>query len=271
MLFPYSIVRWIKGVEEIEIDACGDSPGLSSEEINSKYDMLLLPFANAFRKNYIAALIRWTSLIQQLTIPCVVMGIGLQAGISDNGGNVEYKFSFDEDVLNFCNAVLEKFNQIGVRGEITKKYLVGIGVPENSGCVIGCPSMFMNGTDKAPIRKPDFSSIDKIGFNTAKNNRCVPIIEYWMFVYKNSMFISQEIWEHIMLHTGIGTQEEGDYDEFNRKYDEALKTYCIFLDSNTVRYRIPNSRISFSDEVIQVGGDTTLQHIAGYPEKHTCQ
>lgn len=116
--------------------------------INEYYDYFVLPFANAFRTDFIEYINRYTKLIKKIKIPCIVIGINVQTEIDDN---LKHSFSFDNDVKRFVSAVLDKSESFGVRGEITAKYLENLGFKNNID-VIGCPSMFLNG-DKINVKK----------------------------------------------------------------------------------------------------------------------
>lgn len=118
-----------------------------AEEINEKYDALVLPFANAFRPQFEGRLRRFAELIERLSIPVVVFGCGAQAGLSFE---TEQLHSMSETVKRFARAVLDRSASIGVRGEFTEGYLRGLGFRDVE--VIGCPSMFMFG-DRIGIEK----------------------------------------------------------------------------------------------------------------------
>ena len=47
------------------------------ERWNAEYDMFLIPLANAFRTTFKKELKMLTDLVERLTIPCVVVGVGL--------------------------------------------------------------------------------------------------------------------------------------------------------------------------------------------------
>lgn len=78
MLFPYAIMRNIYS-EGMEIDGYSNANPNDAEKINSKYDMFIIPLANAFRDNFRGELRNLTDLVKKLTIPCIVVGVGLQA------------------------------------------------------------------------------------------------------------------------------------------------------------------------------------------------
>ena len=114
-----------------------------AESINGNYDLFALPFANAFRKSFLPILDRFTLLIDQLNIPTVVMGIGVQSKLADTKFD-ELKF-MNASVKAFCKTVLRRSASIGVRGEITYSYLRSLGFGDHEIDIIGCPSMFYFG------------------------------------------------------------------------------------------------------------------------------
>jgi hypothetical protein len=50
--------------------------------INSRFDHVVIPLANAFRPTYIETLDALSTLIEQLTIPVTVLGVGEQASLT---------------------------------------------------------------------------------------------------------------------------------------------------------------------------------------------
>ncbi|MGR6318372.1 polysaccharide pyruvyl transferase family protein [Micromonospora soli] len=111
-----------------------------ADEINEKYDVFVIPLANAFRRSFVHRLAPMTRLIERLKIPVVVLGVGVQTNLD---GDREYLRPIDDAVRAFCRAVLNRSHSIGVRGEITESYLrtLGFSAVEQ----IGCPSMFLHG------------------------------------------------------------------------------------------------------------------------------
>ena len=88
--------------------------------INDNFDAFVIPLANAFRPSFQEPLKRLTKLISELEIPVMVLGVGAQAPLSQDFSGLK---AIDEDVKNFMNAVLEKSARVGVRGEVTQRYL----------------------------------------------------------------------------------------------------------------------------------------------------
>jgi hypothetical protein len=124
---------------EITPDGLRVDPG-DAGRINERYDAYVIPLANAFRLSFEPALIRMTQLIERLTIPVVILGVGAQS-------NLKYELDrlrpIEPTVRAFVSAVLDHAPSIGVRGELTQAYLQGLGFRDVE--VIGCPSMFLWG------------------------------------------------------------------------------------------------------------------------------
>lgn len=119
-------------------------------EINDNYDLLVLPFANAFRTSFMAHLRNFTALIEKLNIPVVVTGVGAQAGLD---ATPEAIAEMGADVKDFCKAVLKRSASIGVRGEYTYEFIRSLGFSDNEVDIIGCPSMFYYGPTLPEIKK----------------------------------------------------------------------------------------------------------------------
>jgi hypothetical protein len=140
----------------VEIEADGLTVGpRDADRINERYDAYVLPLANAFRPSYEAYLDRQTALIRRLRIPVVVLGVGAQGTVD---GDWSALAPIEANVKAFASAVLDRSATIGVRGELTRDYLAGIGIRDTE--VIGCPSMFLRGDTlplrpRAPVLPPD--------------------------------------------------------------------------------------------------------------------
>ncbi|SMP06967.1 polysaccharide pyruvyl transferase family protein [Shimia sagamensis] len=119
-------------------------------EVNANYDVLVLPFANAFRTSFLAHLRNFTALIEKLDIPVVVTGVGAQAGLD---ASPEAIAEMGDDVRAFCKAVLKRSASIGVRGEYTYEFIRSLGFSDDEVDIIGCPSMFYYGPEFPKIKK----------------------------------------------------------------------------------------------------------------------
>jgi hypothetical protein len=110
--------------------------------INEEYDVFVIPLANAFRHSFRVHLDALSDLVEKLTIPVVVLGVGAQAGTHIN---LERLDPIEASVKRFVGAVLDRSPSIGVRGDVTAEYLTSLGFSDVE--VIGCPSLFMRGPD----------------------------------------------------------------------------------------------------------------------------
>ncbi|WP_047982608.1 polysaccharide pyruvyl transferase family protein [Ornithinibacillus contaminans] len=172
-----------------------------AEEINEKYDCYIIPLADAFRKDFVPSLRKYTKLIQKLTIPVVVIGVGLRAPFEPQ---LDEGFSFDDDVRAFVSAVLEKSTTIGVRGEITAKYLSRLGFREGiDHTVIGCPSMYTFGRDLT-IRETKITKDSMVTVNSSllSPNNVLDFISRGMEEFPNHYFILQWLKEMRLTYAG---------------------------------------------------------------------
>ncbi|MEU4653422.1 polysaccharide pyruvyl transferase family protein [Streptomyces sp. NPDC023723] len=133
-------------------------------EINEQYDVFVVPLANAFRPTFQASLDRLSTLIEQLTIPVVVFGVGAQA---PDDYDTDWLGPMEASVKRFATAVLERSASIGVRGELTANYLKALGFRDID--IIGCPSMFLYGDTFPEIRTAELTADSRIALNLSPN------------------------------------------------------------------------------------------------------
>ncbi|MDD7403736.1 MAG: polysaccharide pyruvyl transferase family protein [Butyribacter sp.] len=165
MLFPYSVSRTLMR-EDVLIDTINPAKKCTKwdiKTINEKYDCLVLPFANAFRASFIGELKKVTKLVKQLKIPCIVVGVGAQAGIDKTIKNKE----LDDAVKEFMKAILQKSAIVGLRGEFTAEYLKQLGfTAEKDYTVIGCPSMYMYGKELPAMEVKELTPDSNVSTNS---------------------------------------------------------------------------------------------------------
>ena len=150
LIYQASVVKTLMTDDDVEFTAVNfNSPEISLtdfDEINSTYDCFVIPLANAFRPSFATELGRMTRFVRQLRIPCYIIGVGAQASLDGTFSAT----NLDDQVRAFVNAVLDKSAMIGVRGEVSAKYLKQLGYKEDTDyTVIGCPSLYYYG-DKLP-------------------------------------------------------------------------------------------------------------------------
>lgn len=129
-----------------------------AERINAECDHLVLPMSSSLRFQMGPKMEQWANLIDKLTVPVTVVGIGAQLSIEE-ATSKRYRPSrvtgltasrreveeHEASARRFISAVLDHTDSIGVRGEITRDYLRHLGFPDDRIDVIGCPSLFMWG------------------------------------------------------------------------------------------------------------------------------
>lgn len=168
--------------------------------INSDYDVMVLPFANAFRTSFLPHLRKFTDLVEQLKIPVFVTGVGAQAGLD---ATPEAIAEMGPDVTAFCKAVLKRSASIGVRGEYTYEFLRSLGFSDDEVDVIGCPSMFYHGASLPQIQtREELLPSDKVSMNVSPYVRGISKIfernykhyEKLVYIPQNNESLDQILW-----------------------------------------------------------------------------
>lgn len=117
-----------------------DHTDATAAAVEEQYDHVVLPLANALRVEWAPMLDRLSGLIERLTIPVTVVGMGAQFAL----GHLDA--TLPDDVVaaqrRFVRAVLDHSARIGVRGQITADHLARLGFGPEHVQVIGCPSLF---------------------------------------------------------------------------------------------------------------------------------
>ncbi|MFT4123683.1 MAG: polysaccharide pyruvyl transferase family protein [Microbacteriaceae bacterium] len=170
--------------------------GAYSDRINESFDHFVIPLANAFRTSFLENLDVMTQVIEQLTIPVTVVGVGVQGG----GGSLERPLDDVPDELKravkrFVNAVLERSATIGVRGENTRALLAGLGYGDDKVDVIGCPSLYRYGGDLRVEKK-----VPRLTVNSPISMNVSPYVGYMNDIsaaqarkYRNLIYIPQDV------------------------------------------------------------------------------
>lgn len=158
--------------------------------INERYDAYVVPLANAFRLSFESTLIRLTRLIERLTIPVVVLGVGAQANLAYDTRRLQ---RMEASVRAFVRAVLERGPSIGVRGELTHDYLRGLGFRDVE--VIGCPSLFYHGADlRVEKRLAVLDRSSRVAINVSPYVRSMgPVVAHHVERYPDLTYIPQDL------------------------------------------------------------------------------
>lgn len=174
-----------------------------AEMINATYDAYIIPLADAFRDSFVSSLKAYTKLFNELTIPVVVIGVGLRAPFEPD---LKKGFPYDKEVKDFVRAVLNHSSMIGVRGQITADYLTSLGFKEGvDHMVIGCPSMYSFG-DTLQIRDTKVDADSMIALNGSKHSpdNVLKFTERIAEDYPNYYYIPQ--WQKELKMTYLGNE-----------------------------------------------------------------
>jgi Polysaccharide pyruvyl transferase len=203
--------------ERTEVTSNGiktDCSARRAQQINDEYDVFVVPLANAFRLDFRASLDRLSTLIEQLTIPVVVAGVGAQVGADYDTGMLR---SMEASVRRFAAAVLDRSASIGVRGELTASYLEALGFADVE--IIGCPSMFFYGdTLPAPRHPVRITDESRIAINLSRDAIGIGDIAglarraYERF--PSLMYYAQDLVDAEVLYWGDTSQESGGRQTF---------------------------------------------------------
>lgn len=198
--------------------------------VNDNFDGVVIPLANAFRRSFIDALNEITDLMDGLTIPVVILGVGSQA----NFDNVHSHNDGDNDaVRRFVATALKRGPSIGVRGELTAEYLADLGFGAEHVDVIGCPSMFFHGPDLAVTPKVDtLHDQSKIAFNVSPYRKTIGVVSLQVAKrHPNLTYIAQD-------HHTLNLLLNGVYDGKERPADVANPVVLNhpLIASNRVRF-----------------------------------
>lgn len=161
-----------------------------ARRINERFDAYVIPLANAFRPSFEPALIGMTQLIERLTIPVVVLGVGAQANLAYDLTRLK---PMEPSVRTFVRAVLDRSPSIGVRGELTHDYLRGLGFRDVE--VIGCPSFFLNGADlHVEKRRPVLDRDSRLAINVSPYVTSMgPVVAHHVERYPDLTYIAQDL------------------------------------------------------------------------------
>lgn len=211
LIYAYSIYRNLM-TENVEI--IPDKYRINendADKINEEYDAYIIPLADAFRDTFVNNLKKYTKLFKRLNIPVIIIGVGVKAPLEKD---VTQGFSFDKEVREFVEAVLERSSIIGVRGQSTADYLSSLGFQEGKDhMVIGCPSMYTFGRE-LKIKDVELNENSVVSLNSSKlsPDNILNFITDIAEDFNNYYFIPQ--WMKEFKMTYIGNEKLGINTDF---------------------------------------------------------
>lgn len=202
-LYVYGILRNITQADSVITPNHYKSSYTDAEidTINQTQDIFIIPLADAFRNDFVNSLKSMTKLVKKLTIPCVIIGVGLRAPFEPDFST---PYNFDDAVKEFVCAVLEKSSMVGVRGEITSAYLSHLGFREGTDhMAIGCPSMYTVGP-QLNIRETNITKDSRICINSSVTtpDNVHEFLDHVTKEFPDWHFVPQVLSELRLLYTG---------------------------------------------------------------------
>lgn len=233
-VYAFSIYRALMTEDTQIVPTYYKIKSLDVNEINENYDCFVIPLADAIRNSFVDELRNLTEFIKNLKIPCYVLGMGIRAAYDYE--KVGIKFAFDDDLVAFMEAVLEKSALVSIRGEITAEYLQNLGfIPEQHFTVTGCPSFYGYGTD-LKVKNLVLNNDSHIAINnTIMSNKNVQIfLKNICEEYPNHYFYPQRLDELRLMYLG-----------FNYRYKRKCEGY-----PNNIKDRLyAEDRVRFHNNV----------------------
>lgn len=207
LIFTASVLRGIMQPDvEVDIESSASLAHRASE-ISEKYDHVILPFANAFRRGFVEYLDKYTDLIEQLRIPVTITGIGAQASLDYDWTGLG---PIEANVKRFISAVLDRGPSIGVRGDMTRRYLNSLGFDDVE--TIGCPSMYMYGRELNLVVPETLRPDSRIAINLTPR---VPMPEKFntthLQKFPETTYIAQDQADLEMMLGGAPVAGDSDY------------------------------------------------------------
>ena len=164
---------------------------IGADQINERSTSTSSPWPTRSGGASSTASIRLTAVIERLTIPVVVLGVGLQAPCRTRPARSARSTTRSS---RFVRAVLDRSPSIGVRGEYTADYLRRLGFRDVE--VIGCPSMFVHG-DRMDGHQADAGPRPRRAgrhqHHRADRARWAPVITSHVERYPNLEYVAQDI------------------------------------------------------------------------------
>ena len=133
---------------------------INPAHINQNFDILVVPAAN-WLNNYS----EWDGFVdslEKITIPVVVIGLGLQAESMDI---TQVKVS--DSSVRLAHFFSQSAHVMSVRGDFTKEWLASLGITNVT--TTGCPSLYMNIFNDVPESVSDSISIQPTRYGLASS------------------------------------------------------------------------------------------------------
>ncbi|WEG07914.1 polysaccharide pyruvyl transferase family protein [Microbacterium horticulturae] len=196
--------------------------------IDREFDHFVIPLANAFRRRFLDPLRRLTEVIEGLTIPVTVVGVGAQFGIERD---TILSDDIEVVVTRFARAVLDHSAKIGVRGDQTRLFLRRLGFGDEHVEVIGCPAVYLRGPENTVVVGDAPTPDSGIAMSISPYaKQVVPFVRRTLDTYRNAVYFPQN-------HTDLALMLWGE--DLPGKYDPVLPTHTRHVLYREGRMRFP--------------------------------
>lgn len=208
------------------------------EQINEEYDLGILPLANILNANkgVMQQLEQYTNLIEKLSIPVFVIGIGLQTKSYDDIH--ELSKIIKRPVQRFLKAIYNKGGELALRGYATKELLDKID--KNTAVVTGCPSMYQKGRtlkiNKTKVSQQDFKPVINGNLSYLQS---IGFIENFG-KYSESIYLDQDEFAEMLYYKNLFNEKIKFKDIFKMIQEKTLVGIELFChDRVKLIYDIP--------------------------------
>lgn len=228
--FPYGLFRHLT-TESTSVESDWYGARLPEpEEVNDRYSMYVLPMANDFGGHFKGEMARMTAFIKKLTIPVVVVGIGGAFAIDDRFDEPK---PFDGVVRDFVSAVLDRSSLIGLRGEITGRYLESLGYKADQHFrVIGDPTLYNLGSVLS-IKPFEYTPDLKIAYNMTPKapQQALEFLDRLPESFAGATYIPQDFGDFSKVYSGMVDVSANSFRDTVDNYPNSL-THAPFRTGN---------------------------------------
>ena len=247
---------------------------MTPQEINEKYDGVLMPCANIFSVEFMDEMVKLTKVFEQLQIPVYVISCGLQLDKMENMDSLVSRIK--EVSTKFIDTVYKTGGEFCLRGYLTKEFLDKLGFPQ--AVVAGCPSLYQMGKNIA-VTKPDVSQNEfKAVVNSQNYHLNTKFYKSIFKKYTDSIYIDQDhYYRYLYQKDYFNGSTFGTKENIMRIKDKGLQGLDLVSDNklllfadvpNWIKY-LQNSDYSFSFGARIHGNITSI--LSGIPAMvHIC-
>jgi hypothetical protein len=172
-----------------------------AERINSEFDHFVIPLSDSFKPGFMDRLDLLAELVEKLKIPVTLLSVSVKCRLNETFADVPDEVN--RNAKRLVTAVLAHSPAVGVRGEITRDYLMWLGFDSEQITVIGCPSMTTFPQLKVVKRA---KTVEKLGFSLHPSNlgtgKMVRFQDKMSSVCPNSQYIMQDTTDLALLLWG---------------------------------------------------------------------